>query len=66
MSEIDFNKFLSVFIKAVDDDKDFMSAIKKALHKQGFIYEKGEIKKYKVTKGTLYKCIKDVLTYSHG
>ncbi len=61
MSKIDFNKFLSVFIKAVDDDKDFMSAIKKALNNQGFIYDGEKIKKFKVVKGTCYKCIKDVI-----
>lgn len=64
MENIDFNKFLCSFIDAVGEDKpsNFMSAIEKALNKQGFIYEKGEIKKYKVTKGTPYKCIKDVVT----
>lgn len=62
MENINFNKFLCSFIEAVREDKiNFMSAIKKALHKQGFIYEKGEIKEYKVTKGTQYKCIKDVV-----
>lgn len=61
MSKIDFKKFLSVFIKEADDDKDFMSAIKKALNDQGFIYDGEKIKKFKVVKGTCYKCIKDVV-----
>ena len=63
MENINFNKFLCSFIGAVKESKpsNFMLAIKKALHKQGFIYENGEIKEYKVTKGTRYKCIKDVV-----
>lgn len=66
MSKINFEEFLCSFIESVKDDKSknfmsAMSAIKKALRKQGFVYENGKIKKFKVTKGTQYKCIKDVV-----